>query len=76
LENDSSHRTEILSLKKEGDPMYERAGYDPEPPEEPKPVYECEYCGCGFHEGDGYFKIDGEILCDKCLMDSPYRKIV
>gem|GEM_PF-3602709 len=56
--------------------MYERAGYDPEPPEEPKPVYECEYCGCGFHEGDGYFKIDGEILCDKCLMDSPYRKIV
>jgi len=58
--------------------MYSMPGYDrwkTSPPEEPKPVLECEYCGCEFHKGDECVEINGEILCVTCALEA-YRKIV
>lgn len=42
-----------------------------EPPE-PNPVLYCDKCGDGIYEGDAYYKIDGNNVCDNCLEN--YRR--
>ncbi|MDQ5984237.1 MAG: hypothetical protein RUMPE_01277 [Eubacteriales bacterium SKADARSKE-1] len=39
-----------------------------EPPDnEDAAVYKCEHCGNFIFEGDEYFEITGETLCEHCL---------
>lgn len=39
-----------------------------EPPDnEADAVYRCEYCDVPIYEGEEYFEIDGDILCEDCV---------
>lgn len=44
------------------------------PPEDPDPVYMCEDCGGGIFEGDRYYSVNGEILCEEC-MEEKYKRL-
>lgn len=36
-------------------------------PDEPRAVYTCDGCGCAICEGDYFFDLDGEKLCEECF---------
>ena len=45
-----------------------------EPPDnENAAVFQCENCGISIFEGDKYFEIDCEVLCEDCI-DLIYSK--
>ena len=53
------------------------SGYDEwktSPPEEQKPVTQCNICGKDMYEGDALYAIDGGI-CEECLADN-YKEFV
>lgn len=43
--------------------------------EQEEPDVECTCCGCKLDDGDYFYCISGEILCEDCLNDQ-YRRIV
>lgn len=39
-----------------------------DPPDEPQPVYECEWCGFGIYSGDEYVELEDNVrVCRKCI---------
>lgn len=52
-------------------PSFEHAldDYLTDVPDEPRSMYECDLCGCEIFEGDEYYEIGDEILCEKCVDD-------
>lgn len=46
--------------------------YQPERPLEPResmPVCTCDWCGGDLYAGDDAYKIDGRIVCRRCIED-------
>lgn len=39
------------------------------PPNDPKPVAQCDICGCDLYEGDYLTDFAGEKWCDECLKE-------
>lgn len=46
-----------------------QAQYDRQEPPEPDPILHCGKCGNGIYEGEFYFRIDGDDICETCLND-------
>ena len=44
---------------------------------EPTPIYECMICGGGIYEGEAYYNINGDIVCEEHLKDYMgfYRRV-
>ncbi len=42
-------------------------GYDPATPPEAEAKYICECCGAGIYEGDSFYWIAGERVCESCV---------
>lgn len=35
----------------------------------PKVVFDCDWCGKGIEDGEDYFYINGERVCEDCVND-------
>ena len=53
-------------------------GYDDwktTPPDDQVPLILCDCCGCALYEGDYFYDINGERICEDCLIDG-YRRML
>lgn len=39
------------------------------PADEPKPMHTCNWCHEGIYEGERYYEINDEIICENCIND-------
>lgn len=43
--------------------------WDPYDTPEPEPVMICSECGEGIYEGEPFWRINGDCICEKCMDD-------